>query len=75
MKYDLPEDAIALIEQFLRDLSKIDCAVVGMVFCDKPKPGLGFIRNVSGDPVVLAKKFASLMESATLVETLVRPIQ
>jgi hypothetical protein len=60
----LPDEVIALMEQFVRDITKTGCAVMGMVFCTEPVIGMGMMRNTSGDPAELMRKLTQIVESA-----------
>jgi len=60
----LPQPVIDLMEQFVREVSKHNCAIMGMVFCTVPHIGIGMMRNTTGDPVMLMKKLTQVVESA-----------
>jgi hypothetical protein len=47
----LPEDVVTLMEQFIRDMTQLDCAVFGVVYKTDPEPGIGLMRNIPGDPI------------------------
>jgi hypothetical protein len=60
----LPQPVIDLMEQFIRDITKHKCAVMGIVFCTEPVIGMGMMRNTSGDPAVLMHKLTEIVKQA-----------
>jgi hypothetical protein len=60
----LPDEVISLMENFVREVTKRNCAVMGMVFCTEPVIGMGMMRNTTGDPVMLMQKLTKIVEEA-----------
>lgn len=75
----LPDEAIALMEQFIRDITKHKCAVIGMVLCTEPALGIGMMRNTTGDPVPLMHALTRIIERAqeqgSIIDVPVLPLQ
>ena len=49
----LPEPVIELMEQFIRDITKLNCCVFGLIIQEKPKVAIGIMRNIAGSPTKL----------------------
>jgi hypothetical protein len=60
----LPEEIIQLMEQFARDMSRLNCGVFGLVYRLGPESGMGILRNTTGDPVQQAQAVLSLVRDA-----------
>jgi len=60
----LPDEVIDLMAQFIRDMTKHNCAVVGLVYCTEPHLGLGTMRNDASDIVTLFQKATRIVEMA-----------
>ena len=75
----LPDEAIALMENFVRDITKLRCAVIGMVLCTEPDLGIGMMRNTTGDPVPLMRAVTRIVEAAqeqgSIIDVPVLPLQ
>ena len=61
----LPDEVIDLMAQFIRDMTKHNCAIVGLVYCTEPRIGLGTMRNDKGDTLALFQKATKIVELAT----------
>ena len=64
MSNTLPEEAIALMEQFVRDISKTGCAVFGVIYRVEPEPGIALMRNTSGNPVHTLNMLRDIVQQA-----------
>ena len=60
----LPEDVVTLMEQFIRDMSRLKCGVFGVVYRTEPEPGIGLMRNTSGDPVKALDILRTIIQDA-----------
>jgi hypothetical protein len=78
MKNQLPAEAVILMEQFLRDASKLGCGVFGIVFQIEPEPGMGLMRTSDQDPVAEAEAMLRLIKRAKqdgrLAPQLIEPV-
>ena len=64
MKNQLPEDVMALLDQFLRDMTSRGVGVFGLVYCMEPEPAMVILRNRDSDPVEQAKMVLDIVQSA-----------
>lgn len=60
----LPDEVIGLMDQFIRDITKHNCAVMGMVYRTEPEVGMGMMRNMTGNPVTLWHKLGQIVEDS-----------
>lgn len=63
MDNQLPEDVVTLMEQFIRDMSRLHCAVFGVVYTSDPI-GIGMMRNTSEDPLQALDILRTLIQDA-----------
>ena len=64
MDNELSPEVVGLMEQFVRDMTKYRCTVFGMVFCSKPEPAMGMMRNSNDDPVRMLNVILDVVRSA-----------
>ena len=65
MKNEMPAEVTALIDQFLRDLTRLHVGVFGLVYRTEPEPAMTIIRNRnSEDPVRQAESVFHIIRSA-----------
>lgn len=64
MKNQLPEDARALVDQFLRDMTGRGIGVFGLVYQMDPEPVMVVMRNRDTDPVQQAQMVLDIVRSA-----------
>jgi hypothetical protein len=60
----LPEEVINLMERFIQEVTKHNCAVMGMVYCTTPVMGIGMMRNTKDNPVRLWHSLGEIIEQA-----------
>lgn len=60
----LPLEVNSIIERFIRDMTRHNCGVFGLMWCADPKHGMAILRNSSGDPLEQAKMVIKVIEDA-----------
>jgi hypothetical protein len=60
----LSDDAVALMEQFIRDITAKGYAVFGLVFRTDPTIQMGMMRNTKDDPVKVMQIMTNVIKSA-----------
>lgn len=60
----LPLEVNSIIERFIRDMTRQNCGVFGMVWQLEPEVGMTILRNSSGDPLVQAQTLVAIIDQA-----------
>ncbi len=60
----LPAEALAYVEDFLRNMGTLGCSVFGIIACDKPNLNVALMRNTDGDPVKQAEILLAIIKGA-----------
>jgi hypothetical protein len=64
MKNQLAEDARALVDQFLRDMTSRGIGVFGLVYQMDPEPAMVVMRNRDSDPIQQAQMVLDIVRAA-----------
>lgn len=60
----LPEEIMALTDQFLRDMTRLGAGVFGLVYVTGDDPAMAVLRNRQEDPVEQAEVMLSIIKGA-----------
>lgn len=60
----LPLEVSSIVERFLRDMSRNNCGVFGLVWQADLEAGAAIIRNSAGDPLEQAEMIVQIIERA-----------
>ena len=60
----MPEEAAAILDQFLRDCTRLNVGIFGLAYVLGDNPAMSVLRNRQGDPVEQAKMVLNIIQSA-----------